>query len=49
VGKDARIPSHQSVGTNCLVDMLAGPEDFEHRHLPDGTALRTQRLHHPVR
>ena len=49
VGKDARIPSHHVVGTNCLIDMLAGPEDFEHRHLADGTALRTQRLHHPVR
>jgi len=49
VGKDAKIPAHQVVGTNCLVDMLAGADDFTQRHLPDGSALRTQRLHHPVR
>ncbi len=49
VGKEARIPAHQQVGTNCLVDMLAGPADFGHRSLADGTALRTQRVHHPVR
>ncbi len=49
VGKDARIPAHQIVGTNCLVDMLAGPDDFAQRQLADGTALRTQRSHHPVR
>ena len=49
VGKDARIPAHQVVGTNCLIDMMAGPEDFEHRRLQDGTSLRTQRAHHPVR
>jgi len=48
VGKEARIPAHQIVGTNCLVDMLASPHDFEQRHLPDGTALRTSRAHHTV-
>jgi glucose-1-phosphate adenylyltransferase len=49
VGKDARIPAQQIIGTNCLIDMLAAADDFHHRKLPDGTALRTHRVHHPVR
>ncbi|UCE02181.1 MAG: glucose-1-phosphate adenylyltransferase [Candidatus Latescibacterota bacterium] len=49
VGKDARIPAHQVIGTNCLIDMLTSPDDFHHRKLPDGTSLRTNRAHHTVR
>jgi len=49
IGKDARIPAHQRLGTNCLIDMLIGADDFPKRTLPDGTALRTNRVHHPVR
>ncbi len=49
IGKDARIPARQIVGTNCLIDMLASAKDFGHRRLADGSALRTHRTHHPVR
>jgi glucose-1-phosphate adenylyltransferase len=49
VGQGARIPAHQRVGTNCLIGMLAGPEDFRARTLPDGTSLRGASVGHPVR
>jgi glucose-1-phosphate adenylyltransferase len=49
VGKEARIPARQRIGTNCLIDMLASPDDFKSRQLPDGVALRVNRLRHPVR
>jgi glucose-1-phosphate adenylyltransferase len=49
VGKNARIPAHQRIGTNCLIGMMVGPEDFTARALPDGTALRSVHAEHPVR
>jgi glucose-1-phosphate adenylyltransferase len=49
VGAGARIPAHQRIGTNCLVDMMAGPDDFPMRVLADGTSLRSTRAEHPVR
>jgi glucose-1-phosphate adenylyltransferase len=49
VGQNARIPAHQRIGTNCLVGMMVGPEDFHTRTLPDGSALRSVHSEHPVR
>ena len=49
VGQGARLPAHQRIGTNCLVGMHVGPEDFRSRALADGTALRTVHAEHPVR
>jgi glucose-1-phosphate adenylyltransferase len=49
VGQGARVPAHQRIGTNCLIGMHVGPEDFQVRALTDGTALRGMRAEHPVR
>ena len=49
VGQGTRIPAHQRIGTNCLIGMLVGPEEFLLRALPDGTALRGAHAEHPVR
>jgi glucose-1-phosphate adenylyltransferase len=49
VGQGTRIPAHQRIGTNCLIGMLVGPEEFHLRALPDGTALRGAHAEHPVR
>lgn len=49
VGKNARFPAHQRVGTNCLIGMMVGPDDFTSRSLPDGAALRSAHAEHPVR
>jgi glucose-1-phosphate adenylyltransferase len=40
VGKGATIPARQIVGTNCLIDMLAGPGDFD-RPCAESSAVRT--------
>jgi glucose-1-phosphate adenylyltransferase len=49
VGQGTRVPAHQRIGTNCLIGMLVGPEEFHLRALPDGTALRGVHAEHPVR
>jgi len=49
VGQNARVPAHQRIGTNCLIGMMAGPDDFTSRTLADGTALRPTHADHPVR
>jgi len=49
VGMNARIPAHQRLGTNGLVDMMAGPENFPMRVLPDGSSVRRAQATHPVR
>jgi len=49
IGKNSRIPAHQRIGTNCLVGMMVGPDDFPSRVLADGTALRGAASEHPVR
>ncbi len=49
VGQGTRIPAHQQIGTNCLVGMMVGPEEFAQRVVPDGTALRSVHAEHTVR
>ena len=49
IGKEARIPARQVIGTNCLVDMLTGSSDFPKRVVADGSAIRSRRAHHTVR
>jgi hypothetical protein len=49
VGKEARIPARQVIGTNCRVDMMAGSNDFAKRVIPDGESVLTRREHHTVR
>ena len=49
IGKNSRSPAHQRIGTNCLVGMMVGPDDFPSRVLADGTALRGAASEHPVR
>lgn len=49
IGKEARIPARQIIGTNCMVDMLADSSDFPKRVVPDGQSIRSRREHHTVR
>jgi glucose-1-phosphate adenylyltransferase len=49
IGKEARVPARQVVGTNCRIDMLAGSNDFPKRVIADGASIRTPREHHTVR
>ena len=49
IGKEARIPARQVIGTNCRVDMMAGSHDFGKRVVADGQSILTEREQHTVR
>jgi len=49
IGKEARVPARQVIGTNCRVDMMAGSHDFGKRVVADGQSILTQREQHTVR